>query len=121
MTPLPFTSRISIRLLAFNLLLVFLPLAGVLYLGAYEVRLETSEVRSMTDEARLLAAAMAREGALNARVADDLLARWPTEVRFRVLDTTGRVIADSRAYQPPPPLRPGVGRHKPRYPVAGLH
>ena len=28
--------RIAIRLLAFNLLLVFLPVAGVLYLGAYE-------------------------------------------------------------------------------------
>ena len=30
--------RIAIRLLAFNLLLVFLPVAGVLYLGAYEAR-----------------------------------------------------------------------------------
>ncbi len=120
MKPPRFTARIFIRLLAFNLLLVFLPLGGVLYLGAYEARLETSEVRSMTDEARLLAAAMAREGSLNARLADDLLARWPTEVRFRFLDTTGRVIADSRAYQPPPPLRRGSARHNTLYRVGAF-
>lgn len=117
MKPPRFTSRISIRLLAFNLLLVFLPLAGVLYLGAYEARLETSEVRSMTDEARLLAAAMAREGSLNAHVADELFARWPTEMRFRFVDTAGRVVADSRAYQPPPPLRRGSARHNTLYRV----
>ena len=29
-------SRIAVRLLAFNLLLVFLPAAGVLFLGTYE-------------------------------------------------------------------------------------
>lgn len=69
----------------------------------------------MTDEARLLAAAMAREGSLNAHVADDLLARWPTEVRFRFVDPTGRVLADSRAYQPPPPLRRGSARHNTLY------
>jgi two-component system sensor histidine kinase ChvG len=89
----------------------------VLYLGAYEARLETSEVRSMTDEARLLAAAMAREGALNVHVADDLLARWKSnEVRFRVLDAAGHVVADSRAYQPPPPARAhGSARHNTLY------
>lgn len=121
MKPPRFTSRISIRLLAFNLLLVFLPLAGVLYLGAYETRLETSEVRSMTDEARLLAGAMAKEGSLDAHLADDLFARWPTEARFRVLDFTGRVIADSRAYQPPPPVRRrGSARHNTLYRIGAF-
>jgi two-component system, OmpR family, sensor histidine kinase ChvG len=116
-----FTSRIGVRLLAFNLLLVFLPLAGVLYLGAYESRLETSELRSMTDEARLMAATMAREGSLNAHVADDLLVRWTTEVRFRVLDTTGRVVADSRAFQPSPPAgTKGSVRHNTLYRVGAF-
>src|SRR5260221_5666224 len=62
----------------------------------------------MTDEARLMAATMAREGAVKAHVADDILARWTTEVLFLVLDTTGRVVADSRAFQPSPP--PGTNR-----------
>src|SRR5258708_1308963 len=57
-----FTARIGVRLLAFNLLLVFLPLAGVLYLGAYEARLETSELRARPGGARLLAAPVGREG-----------------------------------------------------------
>jgi two-component system sensor histidine kinase ChvG len=121
MKPPRFTARISVRLLAFNLLLVFVPLAGVLYLGAYEARLETSEVRSMTEEARLLAAAMAREGKLDRHAADELLARWTTEIRIRIVDPTGRVVADSRAFQPPPPARPrGSPRHNTLYRIGAF-
>ena len=37
--PRTWRSRIGVRLLAFNLLLVFLPAAGILYLDVYETRL----------------------------------------------------------------------------------
>jgi len=103
-------SRISIRLLAFNLLLVFLPLAGVLYLGTYESRLETAEVRSMAEQSRILAAVLGDEGlADSARIQRLLLTtRTPglgsrhEEVRFRLIDPAGRVLADSRPHAPSP-------------------
>src|ERR1051326_5831962 len=113
--------RIAIRLLAFNLLLVFLPVAGVLYLGAYEARLESAEIRSMTEQARIAAAAARRAprpgGAsgrgpvLNPIHVDELLARTRSDVRFRVLDPAGRVIADSRPIPPAPPTSHGSPRH----------
>ena len=109
--------RIAIRLLAFNLLLVFLPVAGVLYLGAYEARLESAEVRSITEQARIVAVAIGRDAALNPIDVDDLLARTRSDVRFRVLDTSGRVIADSRPI-PPPRTSRGSPRHNTLYRVA---
>ena len=39
-------SRIASRLLAFDLLLLFLPIAGVLYLDVYEARLLEAQERS---------------------------------------------------------------------------
>lgn len=116
MKPPRFTARISTRLLAFNLLLVFLPVAGSLYLGAYESRLESAEIRAMTDDARLLSALIGREGRLDAEAAGDLLRQWHTDVRFRLLDEGGRVVADSRAYAPAPAQRTkGSPRHNTLY------
>src|SRR5205807_6969274 len=109
--------RIAIRLLAFNLLLVFLPVAGVLYLGAYEARLESAEVRSMTEQARIAAAAIGRDATLNPIDVDELLARTRSDVRFRVLDPSGRVIADSRPIPPAPPTSRGSPRHNTLYRV----
>src|SRR5437660_2942670 len=107
--------RIAIRLLAFNLLLVFLPVAGVLYLGAYESRLESAEVRSLTEQGRIVAAAIGREGTLNPVDAEALLMRTRSDARFRVLDTSGRVIADSRPLPPAPPVSKGSPRHNTLY------
>ncbi len=106
--------RIAIRLLAFNLLLVFLPVAGVLFLGAYEARLESAEGRSITEQARIVAAAIGRDAILNPIDVDELLARTRSDVRFRVLDTGGRVIADSRPI-PPPQTSHGSPRHNTLY------
>ncbi len=53
-------SRISFRLMAFNVLLVFLPVAGMLYLGSYESKLLAAQNRTLTGEARLLSAASER-------------------------------------------------------------
>lgn len=100
---LRFFSRISFRLLAFNLLLVFLPVAGVLFLGAYEARLETAEVRSMTEQARIVAAVIAREGTLDPRSISELLLRANLRaIRFRIVDRDGVVVADSREVLPAP-------------------
>lgn len=99
--------RLPIRLLAFNLLLVFLPIAGVLFLGEYERRLETAEVRAMTDQARLLAASVAREGALQAELFEELVVRAKIQdTRLRLVDRAGHVVADSQhlvSAQPRPP------------------
>jgi two-component system sensor histidine kinase ChvG len=114
-----FFARISIRLLAFNLLLVFLPVAGVLFLGAYEARLESAEVRSMTEQARILAAAIGRDGRLELHGIDRLLtAAQLRDVRFRVVDDDGNVVADSHRLGPAPPPRKGSPRHNTLYRVA---
>lgn len=113
--------RLPIRLLAFNLLLVFLPIGGVLFLGEYERRLETAEVRSMTDQARLLAASMAREGALNPDSFEELIVRAKiNDVRLRLVDSKGSVVADSQqlvALQASPPR---TDRHNVLYRVGAF-
>ena len=50
MASLRWLSRISIRLLAFNVLVVFLPMAGVLVLDTYERQLLEAQERTMGQE-----------------------------------------------------------------------
>src|SRR5262249_20250242 len=83
-------SRIGLRLLAFNLLLLFLPVAGILYLDVYEARLLDTQERAMALEARLIAAALADQETLDPSAAERLF------VRLR------RAAAD-----PPPGFRAG--------------
>lgn len=105
-----FLSRISIRLMLFNLLLVFLPVAGIIYLGSYEAKLLDAQRRALDEEARLLSAALAATGnpaeygrpILAAR--QQLAAPSQTEpVRLRVVAPDGRVLADSGAFHQPAP------------------
>ena len=101
-------ARLSVRLLTFNIILVFLPIAGVLFLGHYEDRLETAETRDLTNRSRLIAVAIAREGTLDRDAFEDVIRRAKIDdMRVRLVDATGRVVADSReivtpAVQPPP-------------------
>jgi two-component system, OmpR family, sensor histidine kinase ChvG len=90
-------SRISVRLLAFNLLLVFLPVAGVYYLDTYERQLLDAQERAMVQEGRVLAAALSDRGPLEVLDAEALLTRLrqQSEARLRVVDAEGRVLADS--------------------------
>jgi hypothetical protein len=53
-----FLSRISIRLLAFNILLVFLPAAGLLTLDTYESQMLRTQEQAMVQQGRVLAAAL---------------------------------------------------------------
>ena len=90
-------SRISARLLLFNVLLVFLPVAGFLYLGVYERQLLEDQERSMVQQGRLLAAALGERPALDAAAAGDLLRRLGgrTEARLRIYGRDGALLADS--------------------------
>ena len=100
-------SRLGVRLAAFNIILVFLPIAGVLLLGAYEARLETAEIRDLTHRARLIAASIAREGTLDANAFEDMIHRAKIDdMRVRLIDSRGSVVADSRYIVPPAPQRP---------------
>jgi len=97
-----FLSRISVRVLAFNVLIVFLPLAGVLSLGTYEKQLLKSLERSLVQQGRVLAAALEDSGA---RLPEDAVRvlkrlRQRHDARLRVVDARGVLLADSSSIAP---------------------
>ncbi len=96
-------SRIGIRLLAFNLLLVFLPLAAILYLDVYETRLLDLQERGMAQQARLVAAALGDGPSPVSHDAAVLLARFSQrgDARIRVYDANGALVADSVRHADP--------------------
>ncbi len=106
-----FLARISIRLLLFNVLLVFLPAAGFFYLDVYEKELLEAQERAMVQQGRLAAAALSKGSGsgqipgIDAEAAVRLLARLQgrTEMRLRVVDLQGRLLADSAQLIPPRP------------------
>ena len=110
-------SRISVRLLLFNVLLVFLPAAAFLYLGVFERQLLKTQERSMVQQGRLLAAALGGRGELDAAETEALLRRLElrTEARLRIYGRQGNLLADSArlgpkalpadSYSPDPALR----------------
>ena len=97
-----FFSSISVRLMAFNLLLVFLPAAGVLLLDTYEQHLLEGQERTMAQEGRILAAALEATGRLEASDARSILLHLGQRhlSRLRVVDADRRVLADSSALGP---------------------
>lgn len=99
---LRFLSRISIRLLAFNLLLVFLPVVGILSLENYEQELRYQQERSMVQQARLLAAALADQGPPAAEDAQRILVKMNRrfDARLRVIDQNLSLLADSSRLGP---------------------
>jgi two-component system sensor histidine kinase ChvG len=108
-------SRIGLRLLAFNLLIVFLPVAGILYLDVYERELLRSQERSMIQQARTVAAALS-DGAPLAATAPALLARIAErgDARLLVYDVSGALVADS-ARIPPTDWNPAPATEAARY------
>jgi two-component system sensor histidine kinase ChvG len=96
-------SRIGPRLLAFNLLVVFVPVVGVLYLDVYEARLLQGQEREMVQQARLLAAVLGDGPQIDVGLIERAFQRLErqTEARLRVFDAQGRVLADSRSVPPP--------------------
>ncbi len=90
-------SPIGLRLLAFNLLLVFLPVFGILYLDVYETRLLAVQERGMVQQARLVAAALGDRTPLDRNEAVQRLARFGQrgEARVRIYDAAPSLVADS--------------------------
>ncbi len=111
-------SRIGVRLMAFNVLLVFLPLGAVVTLDRTEQQLLAAQERAMVQQGRLVAAALAdaEPGEIvgSVRRAEALGLLWrlrrETTARIRVLDRDGIVLADSAAFGPRrDETRDGVG------------
>ena len=92
MTPSRLLSRISIRLMLFNLLLVFLPIAGLLLLGIYEQHLERMQVESMQRQARLIVPML--QSGLDPQVLRNVSFG---DERIRIVNESGKVIADTGA------------------------
>lgn len=108
-----FLARISVRLLLFNVLLVFLPAAGFFYLEVYERELLEAQERAMVQQGRLIAAALAGQGEVGTDAAKGLLRRLEgrTEARLRIVDRGGNLLADSARLVPPrEPVLPRRGR-----------
>ncbi len=101
-TVLRFLSRISNRLLAFNLLLVFLPAFGILSLETYELELRQQQERSMVQQGRLLAASLGERGRLEAADCERILINMEQrfEARLRVVDRDLQLLADSSRLGP---------------------
>ncbi len=97
-----FVSRISIRLLAFNVLLVFLPLASVSYLEIYERKLLQAQEQSMVQQARVLAAALSERGAIAETLVEPILVRLNqrTTSRIRVINQEHRLVSDTSLLGP---------------------
>lgn len=96
------SARIGVRLLAFNLLLVFLPAAALLVLDTYERQLLDTQERSMVQQARLLAASLSGGETLDGARAEQVLVQLAQrqEARLRVVDADRRVVADSSLLGP---------------------
>ena len=89
-------SRLWLRLMLFNVLLVFLPIAGVLLLGVYEQNLETAQRESMMRQAHLVLAVMQSDDKVDLKSAARLINQWrPSDGRLRVVDADGRVTVDT--------------------------
>lgn len=95
-------SRISLRLLAFNVLLVFLPVGGVLFLDTYERHLLVAQERTMAQEGRLLAAAIEARDQFEGEDAQRILVQLGQRhlARLRVVSLGGTVVADSALLGP---------------------
>lgn len=95
-------SRLPVRLLAFNILLVFLPAAGILFLDTYERHLLEAQERTMAQEGRLLAAALEAQGGIEPAHARTILVTLGQRhlARLRVVDAAGTVLADSALLGP---------------------
>jgi two-component system sensor histidine kinase ChvG len=91
-----------VRVLAFNVLIVFVPVAGVLSLGTYEKQLLRSLERSLVQQGRVLAAALEDSGPRLRESSRTVLQhmRQRHDARLRVVDARGALLADSASIAP---------------------
>lgn len=88
--------------------MAFLPIAGLAAFGLHERQLLEAQERSMVQQGRILAAALETGGVVDQPVAERLLRALErrTDARLRVIDTDGRLLADSARLGPRRPSRP---------------
>ena len=103
---------LTIRLLIFNILLVFFPVGGILVLDTYEKQLLNSMERSMVQQGRVLSAALTNRNTEeeSLRILKNLQGRLDS--RIRVVNGKGELLADSsdpRLYDTPPEI-PGESK-----------
>ncbi|MDR2159909.1 MAG: histidine kinase [Treponema sp.] len=113
---------LTVRLLLFNVLLLFLPMGSLLYLDTYESQLLNSQENSMIQQGRILSSALAglpsAEGGgaaavstalaeAAARILENLRGR--VDSRIRIVDTAGNLLADSATVQYGSPDGAGAG------------
>jgi two-component system, OmpR family, sensor histidine kinase ChvG len=93
---------IGLRLLGFNVLLVFVPIAGLLAVDVFEEHFLAAQERSMVQQGRLLAAALAERGPIDPADAQGILVRLDRRhnARLRIVDPKGTVLADSSRLGP---------------------
>lgn len=111
-TPRRLVARLTVRLLAFNLLLVFIPAAGLLYLDTYERELLDAQERAMVQQGRVLSAALSERGTLAIEDVERILTSLHSrlESRIRVVDADGRVLGDTSRLGPRRPEPPREAR-----------
>jgi two-component system, OmpR family, sensor histidine kinase ChvG len=108
-------SRIGLRLLAFNVLVVFVPIVGVLYLDVYEARMLEAQERAMVQQGRILAAAVGGSSAIDRLAAQQIIARLArrNDARLRVFDRESVLLADSAEVVEQPTDDPAASRYEP--------
>ncbi|MBK9089214.1 MAG: HAMP domain-containing histidine kinase [Holophagales bacterium] len=107
-----FLSRIGVRLLLFNVLLVFLPVAGLFSLRSLERQLLDAQERAMVQQGRLVAAALGGgDAAIDETRVTQLLRQLGrrSEARLRIVDRDARVLGDSAVSEEAPAPAPKAG------------
>ncbi len=106
-------SRLTLRILAISVFPLATIFGGLMYLGVYERSLIEARLLALGTQARIIAGALGETAVpkgnpattdINTQVARKVVRRLvrPTQVRARLFDRNGKIIADSRSL-----LRPG--------------
>ncbi len=122
-------ARIRYRLLLVNVIVVAVPLVGIGFARMHERQLLAALERDLVHQGELVRALVALDPdgpRLAARAPALVAAARDTRTRIRLLDTRGRVVADSHAAGPPEGAEPAVPRlyggagptHAPEVPAA---
>lgn len=111
-------SRIGMRLFAFNLLVLFVPIAGTFYLDVYEDRLLETQERGMVQQARVIAAALSVGDALDEARTQAVLSTLGDhgEARIRIYGRDGQLFGDSARLGPVAPPRATTSYPEPANP-----
>ena len=90
-------NRIALKILTFNLLLVFLPIGSFMFLDIFEEQLLRALENSLVQQGRLISAALSGTPSITADTAADFIRRMERKhtARYRILDRNGDLLADS--------------------------